>query len=84
MRLDLVIDPPGTRPAAARRLGRRALRGAPGRLAAGLAAVWPWDGRGPLMPALYRRCMDAAVLSAYSRGLADSAGDSAEKAEHRP
>jgi len=80
MRLDLVVDPPGHAPGPGRRLLRCALRGGPGRLAASLAASWPWDGRGPLLAPLYSRCLDAAVLSAYATGLAEADRETAEKA----
>jgi len=72
MSLDLLVDPPGRRPAPARRVLRAALRSPLGGLPRALLARWPAPSRRPLAEALYFRCCDAAVLAEYCRGLAGS------------
>lgn len=72
MRLDLLLDAPGRRTRPAVRLLRAALAGWPGRMATWLAARWPACGTRPRAMACYARVMDAAVMAAYARGLAES------------
>lgn len=81
MRLDLVVDPVGHMPSAAHRLVRSVLSGPLGRLAAGMAGVWPCRGNQPVLAALYCRCLDVAVLSAYCRGLTETATEGVKQAE---
>lgn len=73
MRLDLVLDPPGTRPGPARSFLRALLRGPAGALAMHLVRAWPSRGGScrPLMAPAYHRCLDAAILRAYCQGLTD-------------
>lgn len=71
MRLHLLLDPPGDEPAAGVRLLRWALQNWPGSLALTLAASWPAPGTAPLLPGLHARCLDAAVMTCFARGLSD-------------
>lgn len=84
MRLDLVIDPPGARPGAGRRLLRAALRGVAGVAAGGVVRRWPARGSRPWAEAAYFRAMDAAVLAEYCRGLSDPAPGAGETAAEVP
>lgn len=77
MRLDIVIDPPGSTCSPVRRIFRRFLAAVAGPSAARLAGVWPACGARPRSPALFCRCMDAAVLGAYCQGIAEHSHNTA-------
>ncbi|MCK5364029.1 MAG: glycosyltransferase [Gammaproteobacteria bacterium] len=81
MRLDLVVDPEGQEPSAGQRLVRGVLTSPLGGLAEQMARVWPNRGHRPVLAALYCRCLDVAVLSAYCRGLTETAACSVKSAE---
>jgi glycosyltransferase involved in cell wall biosynthesis len=72
MRLDLVIDPPGGVSSWPRRWLRALLRDPIWQVAPRLAAAWPTAGHLPVLAPIHARILDACVLAAYCRGLADS------------
>jgi len=77
MRLHWLLDAaPEARPSLAVRWLRRGLAGLPGDLALRMAALWPAVGTNPTLPALHARCLDAAILTCFYRGLTDSADNS--------
>jgi glycosyltransferase involved in cell wall biosynthesis len=77
MRLDLLLDPPGVQPSRRHALLRRLTAGPAGHLLLALLGHWSCRGTRPRFVGLYCRLMDAAVLTAYSQGLAEAAPESA-------